>query len=173
MTSTAPEFSHDGFDRVRQHLQARGHPYPAQWLTTPARTCQEAAEALGLQTGQIAKSVIFKRKSDGRAVLVVAAGDQRVDEKKVAALVGPIGRADADFVKTQTGFSIGGVSPVAHLHPPVTLLDDTLFRFSEVWAAAGHPNGVFRCSPADLLQLTGLAAAADVAQQPQTSSPRP
>lgn len=163
MNATAPEFSHDGFDRVSQHLQALGHPHPAQWLSTPARTCQEAAEALGLQTGQIAKSVIFKRKSDGRAVLVVAAGDQRVDEKKLTALVGPIGRADADFVKAQTGFSIGGVSPVAHLNPPVTVVDDTLFRFEEVWAAAGHPNGVFRCSPQALLRLTG-APAVDVAQ---------
>jgi prolyl-tRNA editing enzyme YbaK/EbsC (Cys-tRNA(Pro) deacylase) len=172
MTITAPEPSHDGFDRVCQHLQAQGHAHPAQWLHTPARTCQEAAEALGLQTGQIAKSVIFKRKSDNRAVLVVASGDQRVDEKKVAALVGPIGRADADFVKAQTGFSIGGVSPVAHLHPPVTLVDDTLFRFNEVWAAAGHPNGVFRCSPQDLLRLTG-APSADVAQKAQAAQPSP
>lgn len=172
MTTTTPEFSHEGFDRVSQHLQAQGHPHPAQWLNTPARTCQEAAEALGLQTGQIAKSVIFKRKSDGRAVLVVAAGDQRVDEKKVAALVGPIGRADADFVKTQTGFSIGGVSPVAHLHAPVTVVDDTLFRFTEVWAAAGHPNGVFRCTPQDLLRLTG-APSADVAQQTQAAPSKP
>jgi len=172
MPSTTSEISHEGFDRVSQHLQAQAHPHPAQWLNTPARTCQEAAEALGLQTGQIAKSVIFKRKSDGRAVLVVAAGDQRVDEKKVAALVGPIGRADADFVKAQTGFSIGGVSPVAHLHPPVTLVDDTLFRFTEVWAAAGHPNGVFRCTPQDVLRLTG-AAAVDVIQQAQAATPHP
>lgn len=164
-SSTAVPTSHEGFDRVRQVLAEKGHGAAPQWLDRPARTCQEAAEALGLQTGQIAKSVIFRRRSDGRTVLVVAAGDQRVDEKKVSALVGPIGRADAEFVKTQTGFSIGGVSPVGHLQPPVTLVDQSLFRFDEVWAAAGHPYGVFPCSPQALLQLTG-APAADVAQMP-------
>jgi prolyl-tRNA editing enzyme YbaK/EbsC (Cys-tRNA(Pro) deacylase) len=96
-------------------------------------------------------------------VLVVTSGDRRVDEKKVSALVGKIGRADADFVKAQTGFTIGGVSPVAHLKPPVTLLDQDLWRFDEVWAAAGHPHGVFRLQPEDLKRLTG-APLADVAQ---------
>jgi prolyl-tRNA editing enzyme YbaK/EbsC (Cys-tRNA(Pro) deacylase) len=90
--------------------------------------------------GQIAKSVIFKRKEDGVAVLVVTSGDRRVDEKKVSALVGKVGRADADFVKAQTGFTIGGVSPVAHLNPPVTLLDQDLWRFEDGvgggWASA-------------------------------------
>jgi prolyl-tRNA editing enzyme YbaK/EbsC (Cys-tRNA(Pro) deacylase) len=115
--------------------------------------------------GQIAKSVIFKLRAVERAVLVVTSGDRRVDEKKVAALVGPVGRADAEFVKAQTGFSIGGVSPVAHLNPPLTLIDRDLFRFDEIWAAAGHPNGVFRLSPQQLENLTG-APVADVVQQP-------
>jgi prolyl-tRNA editing enzyme YbaK/EbsC (Cys-tRNA(Pro) deacylase) len=117
-------------------------------------------------TGQIAKSVIFRRKADGVAVLVVTSGDKRVDEKKVAAHVGPIGRADAEFVKARTGFSIGGVSPVGHATPPVTLIDRELFRFDEVWAAAGHPHGVFRLRPADLTHLTGGAPIADVVQHP-------
>lgn len=135
------------------------------WLDVPARTCQEAAAALGLpHTGQIAKSVIFRRKADGAAVLVVTSGDHRVDEKKVAAHVGPIGRADAEFVKVRTGFSIGGVSPVGHTTPPVTLIDRELFRFEEVWAAAGHPHGVFRLRPADLAHLTDGAPVADVVQ---------
>ena len=77
--------------------------------------------------------------------------------------MGPIGRADAAFVKQQTGFSIGGVSPVAHAQPPVVLVDRDLFRFGEIWAAAGHPNGVFQLSPDQLLALTG-APAADVAE---------
>eukprot|EP01032_Pedospumella_encystans_P009720 gene9720-11425_t len=132
-------------------------------LDGAARTAQEAADGLGVQLGQIAKSVIFKRKEDGVAVLVVTSGDRRVDEKKVAALVGKIGRADADFVKAHTGFTIGGVSPVAHLSPPVTLLDQDLWRFEEVWAAAGHPHGVFRLRPQDLPNLT-QASPVDVVQ---------
>ncbi len=113
--------------------------------------------------GQIAKSIIFRRKEDDAAVLVITSGDRRVDEKKVAALVGRIGRADADFVKASTGFTIGGVSPVAHASPPVTLIDRELYRFSEIWAAAGHPHGVFQLTPADLEHLTG-APVADVVQ---------
>ena len=132
-------------------------------LDGAARTAQEAADGLGVQLGQIAKSVIFKRKQDGVAVLVVTSGDRRVDEKKVSALVGKVGRADADFVKALTGFSIGGVSPVAHLNPPVTLLDQDLWRFEVVWAAAGHPHGVFQLQPEDLKRLTG-APVVDVVQ---------
>jgi prolyl-tRNA editing enzyme YbaK/EbsC (Cys-tRNA(Pro) deacylase) len=132
-------------------------------LDGAARTAQEAADGLGVLLGQIAKSVIFKRKEDGVAVLVVTSGDRRVDEKKVSALVGKVGRADADFVKVQTGFTIGGVSPVAHLNPPVTLLDQDLWRFEVVWAAAGHPHGVFQLQPEDLKRLTG-APVVDVVQ---------
>lgn len=164
---------HEGFAHVSRWLQAQGHPHAPTWLHTPARTCEEAAAALGLpHTGQIAKSVIFRRKADSLPVLVVASGDKRVDEKKVTALVGAIGRADADFVKLRTGFSIGGVAPVAHSHPPVTLIDQELFRFTEVWAAAGHPHGVFRLSPAELQRLTG-APVADVVQQPATPAAQP
>ena len=151
----------EGFRRVAQVLGERGHPHAPLWLEVSARTCAEAAEALGVAVGQIAKSVIFRRRADEVAVLVVTSGDRRVDEKKVAAQVGPIGRADADFVKARTGFSIGGVSPVGHANPPVVLVDRDLFRFEEIWAAAGHPNGVFKLAPDELLALTG-APAADV-----------
>jgi len=153
----------EGVERVARALQALGHAHAPQMLDGSARTAQEAADVLGVQLGQIAKSVIFRRKEDGVAVLVVTSGDRRVDEKKVSALVGKVGRADADFVKSQTGFSIGGVSPLAHLNPPVTLLDAQLWRFDEVWAAAGHPHGVFRLTPDDLLRLTG-APQADVVE---------
>jgi prolyl-tRNA editing enzyme YbaK/EbsC (Cys-tRNA(Pro) deacylase) len=156
----------EGLQRVAQALQAAGHPHLPVMLDGAARTAQEAADGLGVQLGQIAKSVIFKRKEDGVAVLVVTSGDRRVDEKKVSALVGKIGRADADFVKAQTGFSIGGVSPVAHLHPPVTLLDQDLWRFEDIWAAAGHPHGVFRLHPEDLKRLTA-APVAEVVQSQQ------
>jgi len=153
----------EGFVRVSQALAQQSHPHAPVWLDVPARTSQEAASALGVAVGQIAKSVIFRRRADDVAVLVVTSGDRRVDEKRVAAHTGPLGRADADFVKSRTGFSIGGVAPLAHSTPVVTLIDRDLFRFAEIWAAAGHPNGVFRLSPDDLVRLTG-APVADVVQ---------
>ncbi|MCK6416388.1 MAG: YbaK/EbsC family protein [Giesbergeria sp.] len=154
-----------GVQRVAQVLQALGHPHGPHMLDDAARTAQQAADALGVQLGQIAKSIIFRRKQDDAAVLVITSGDRRVDEKKVAALVGKIGRADAEFVKERTGFSIGGVSPVGHATPPVTLIDRDLLRFDVVWAAAGHPHGVFPLHPADLERLTG-APVVDVVQEP-------
>ncbi|MFN4031528.1 MAG: YbaK/EbsC family protein [Acidovorax temperans] len=160
----------DGVQRVAAALQEKGHPHAPRMLDNSARTAQEAADALGIAVGQIAKSIIFRRKSDDAAVLVVTSGDRRVDEKKVEAHVGKVGRADADFVKSRTGFSIGGVSPVAHATPPVTLIDQDLLRFDVVWAAAGHPNGVFPLHPSDLQRLTG-APVVDVVQAsaPQAS----
>jgi prolyl-tRNA editing enzyme YbaK/EbsC (Cys-tRNA(Pro) deacylase) len=131
-------------------------------LDDACRTAQQAADALGISVAQIAKSIVFRRKSDEAAVLVVTSGDKRVDEKKVEALVGgKLGRADADFVKRTTGFSIGGVSPFAHATAPVMLIDRELFRFDEVWAAAGHPHAVVQLRPQELEALTG-APVADV-----------
>lgn len=155
----------DGVQRVAAALQAQGHPHAPLMLDDAARTAQQAADALGIAVGQIAKSIIFRRKSDDLAVLVVTSGDQRVDEKKVEALVGPLGRADAAFVKAKTGFSIGGVPPIAHATASVTLIDQELFRFQEIWAAAGHPHGVFQLRPQDLARMSG-APVADVVQAP-------
>ena len=111
----------EGFRRVSAQLAAQGHTHAPVFLDVAARTSQEAADALGVAVGQIAKSVIFRRRADDVAVLVVTSGDRRVDEKKVAAVVGALRRADAAFVKARTGFSIGGVAPLAHaraLAPP-------------------------------------------------------
>lgn len=148
-----------GVRRVTEALVAAGHPHTPVMLDDAARTAQQAADALGVALGQIAKSIIFRRKSDDAAVLVITSGDLRVDERKVQSVVcadgAKLGRADADFVKAKTGYSIGGVSPVAHATAPVTLIDEQLFRFDEIWAAAGHPHGVFRLAPADLRRLTG------------------
>jgi len=166
MTDVADEKGSDrpeGFRRVTAALAAQRHEHAPIFLEVAARTAQEAAEALGVGVGQIAKSVVFRRKQDEAAVLVVTSGDKRVDERKVAALVGAIGRADADFVKAKTGFTIGGVSPLAHATPVVTLIDRELFRFDRVWAAAGHPHGVFPMTPAELEKLTG-APVHDVVQ---------
>jgi prolyl-tRNA editing enzyme YbaK/EbsC (Cys-tRNA(Pro) deacylase) len=153
----------EGFRHVCQVLAGLGHAHAPVWLEVAARTSAQAAQALGVSVGQIAKSVIFRRGEDGAAVLVVASGDRRVDEAKVAARLGAIGRADADFVKQATGFSIGGVAPLGHRTPVHTLIDRELFRFDAIWAAAGHPNGVFRLAPGDLERFTG-APVADVTQ---------
>ncbi|MBO9516230.1 MAG: YbaK/EbsC family protein [Variovorax sp.] len=151
----------EGVQRVARVLQDKGHPHAPRMLDDAARTAQQAADALGIELGQIAKSIVFRRKSDERAVLVVTSGDRRVDEKKVEVLVGKLGRADAEFVKSRTGFSIGGVSPFAHATEPVMLIDRELFRFDEIWAAAGHPHAVVCLRPQDLEGLTG-APVADV-----------
>ncbi|MCV2369218.1 YbaK/EbsC family protein [Roseateles oligotrophus] len=158
----------DGFIRVQAALAEACHAHAPEWLEVAARTSQEAADALGVSLGQIAKSVVFKRKSDEAAVLVIASGDKRVDEKKLVPHAGPLGRADADYVKARTGFSIGGVSPLGFLPAadapqPLLFIDQELFRFEVIWAAAGHPNGVFKMSPAELTALTG-APVIDVVQ---------
>lgn len=150
----------EGVQRVARLLQHRGHPHAPRMLDGACRTAQQAADALGISVAQIAKSIVFRRKSDEAAVLVVTSGDKRVDEKKVEALVGgKLGRADADFVKRTTGFSIGGVSPFAHATVPVMLIDCELFRFDEVWAAAGHPHAVVQLRPQELEALTGAPVA--------------
>lgn len=165
MGSADTQMLPDGVQRVAAALLAQGHPHAPVMLDAAARTAQQAADGLGVALGQIAKSIIFRRKSDDAAVLVVTSGDKRVDEKKVAAVVGTLGRADASFVKSKTGFSIGGVAPIAHATPCVTLIDQELFRFEEIWAAAGNPHAVFKLRPQDLLALSG-APVADVVPTP-------
>lgn len=155
----------DGVRRVAELLQSKGHAHAPVMLDGAARTAQQAADALGVAVAQIAKSIIFRRLDDDMAVLVVTSGDQRVDEKKVTALVGLVGRADAAFVKARTGFSIGGVAPLAHAEACVTLIDQELFRFEEIWAAAGHPHAVFKLSPQDLADLSD-APVANVVVEP-------
>lgn len=154
---------------LRQH----GHPHAPVWLDVAARTAAEAAAALGVAVGQIAKSVVFRREADGVAVLVVTSGDRRVDERKVAARIGPIGRASAAFVREHTGFVIGGVAPVAHARAPVTLLDGDLWRFDRIWAAAGHPNAVFPLTPDELGRLSPGAPVADVVERPAVAVASP
>ncbi|HVI76094.1 MAG TPA: YbaK/EbsC family protein, partial [Anaeromyxobacteraceae bacterium] len=99
---------------------------------------------------------VFRARQSGRAVLVVASGAHRVDEKRIEALVGePIGKADADFVREQTGFAIGGVPPLGHAREPVAIVDEELLKLERIWAAAGHPNAVFGLTPAELVAMTG------------------
>ena len=120
------------------------------------RASAEAALACGCEVGQIAKSLIFKTKQSHKPVLIIASGANRVNEKKIAALVGEnFDRADADFVRERTGYAIGGVPPVGHSEQLLTFVDEDLLHYSEIWAAAGTPNAVFKLTPADLLKMTG------------------
>jgi prolyl-tRNA editing enzyme YbaK/EbsC (Cys-tRNA(Pro) deacylase) len=120
------------------------------------RTAADAAAAVGCGVAQIAKSLIFRATHSHRPVLVIASGGNRVDPAKVAALIGEsVSRADADFVREATGFAIGGVPPVGHERQPLVLIDADLAQYSEIWAAAGTPNAVFRLKPAELVKLTG------------------
>ena len=130
----------------------------------PTRTSAEAAVAIGCTVAEIAKSIVFRGAHSGQAVIVVASGDNRVSETKVAEQVGePLARADAEFVRAATGYAIGGVAPVGHAQPVKLLLDADLRRFAIVWAAAGTPFSVFPVTPDQLRRLTG-ADWADVRQ---------
>jgi prolyl-tRNA editing enzyme YbaK/EbsC (Cys-tRNA(Pro) deacylase) len=149
------EFSSPTVRRVQEALQALGLGHEIVDLGLSARTAADAASAVGCRVDQIVKSLVFRLRESGRPLLVVTSGAHRVDEAKVGALVGePLERADAAFVRAQTGFAIGGVAPIGHTGPVVTLIDEHLLAFPEIWAAAGHPNMVFRLTPADLVTMT-------------------
>ena len=132
-----------------------GSDYEVQEFELPTRTVAEAAAAIGCEEAQIAKSLVFRSGSD-RPVLVVVCGTNRVETTKVAVIVGEkITRADPGFVRERSGYAIGGVPPLGHRSLPVTVLDQNLAVFNEIWAAAGTPNAVFRLTPSDLQTLTG------------------
>ncbi len=140
---------------------ALGPGYQVLEFDAGTRTAAEAAAAIGCEVAEIAKSLIFRAEPSARAVLVIASGVNRVDERKVGEIVGEkIVRADADFVRLKTGFAIGGVPPLGHAEPLVTLIDESLRAFETIWAAAGTPNAVFRLTPTDLERLTGGSVAA-------------
>ena len=142
--------------RVQDALVALGLESRVLELSIAARTSQQAADALGIEVGQIAKSLIFRAARSGRAVLVIAAGDRRVDEAKIATRLGePIERAAPEFVRAHSSFAIGGVAPVAHAQPMVTFVDASLRRFDVVWAAGGTPHCVFPIRPDDLVRVCG------------------
>lgn len=118
------------------------------------RTAADAAQAIGCTVAQIAKSIIFRGAASGKGILVITSGANRVNEKRIAQHVGEaLGKADADFVRAKTGFVIGGVPPLAHAEPLVTLYDEDLWQFDDIWAAAGTPSTVFRLTPNDLLRM--------------------
>jgi prolyl-tRNA editing enzyme YbaK/EbsC (Cys-tRNA(Pro) deacylase) len=143
-------------ERVRQALVALGHAPDIREFGETTRTSADAAAAIGCTVGQIAKSVVFRAAGSNRAVLIIASGANRVNEKLVADALGErIVKADAAFVRGKTGFAIGGVAPVGHTEAPVVIIDADLLQYAEIWAAAGTPNAVFRLTPAALVAMTG------------------
>ena len=150
--------------RVREILDALGLELEIRILPDAVRTARAAADALGCDVGQIANSLIFRDLDADRAVLIMCAGDRRVDLARAGAATGlRLGKADAGFVRAATGFAIGGVPPVAHAQPLTTLLDRSLQRHTEIWAAAGTPESIFRMTPDELARMTG-GAWVDVAE---------
>ena len=141
--------------KIQDILLARGFNLQVVEFEHTTRTSAEAAHAVGCDVGQIAKSLIFKGKQSGKAILIIASGANRVDEKKIKAIVGEkVEKPDADFVREQTGFVIGGVPPLGHAQKLETLIDEDLLKFDEIWGAAGTPNAVFKLAPQDLVKMT-------------------
>lgn len=142
--------------RVADTLATHALPDKIIILEQLATTAQMAADALSVEVGQIVKSLCFAGKESGKPYLLLVSGANRVHERRLGRLLGEkLVRADADFVKQATGFSIGGVSPFAHPAPLNIVFDEDLLNFDTVWAAAGNPRSVFQITPADLLRTTG------------------
>jgi len=141
--------------KVQEELKKYDFELKVKELSASTRTAQEAADAIGCTVAQIAKSLVFKGKETKLPILIITSGINRVSEKNVAVIIGEkLLRADADFVFEKTGFKIGGVPPVGHKTPPITLIDEDLLKFDEIWAAAGTPNAVFMLSPDILKKIT-------------------
>jgi len=142
--------------KVQDVLKALGFANQVVELKVTTRTSADAAQAVGCQVEQIAKSIIFKGKQTQKPILVIASGPNRVNEKRIEELISePLGKADADYVRKHTGFVIGGVPPIGHLEKLEIFIDEDLLKLDEIWAAAGSPNAVFKLAPSELIKMTG------------------
>lgn len=147
-------------NRVQRALEEAGVTVEVLEMSEGTRTAAAAAEAAGCHLDQIAKSIIFRAETSGEAVLFVTAGGNLVDAEKASAVVGEVlGKADANLIRAQTGFAIGGVSPVGHLSPIRAWYDPRLLDFDVVYAAAGTPRHIFAIDPTVLVGLAGAQAA--------------
>ncbi|MCB1331205.1 MAG: YbaK/EbsC family protein [Maritimibacter sp.] len=142
--------------RVRRALEDAGLAAEILEMPGSTRTAEEAATAAGCALDQIAKSIIFRGEADGHVVLFLTAGGNRVDAAKASALAGEaLGKADANLIRAETGFAIGGVAPIGHLNPIRAWCDPRLLDFDRVWAAAGTPRHIFAADPRDIVRLSG------------------
>src|SRR6516165_3227559 len=142
--------------RVQDALKALDVASQVVELPASTRTASEAAQAIGCRVEQIAKSLVFRGMSTNRPLLVLVSGANRVDEERLGELIAEgVAKADADYVRRRTGYAIGGVPPVGHGESLVCLIDEDLFQYDTIWAAAGTPRAVFRLTPVDLQRITG------------------
>ena len=146
--------------RVQQALADGGVTAEVIEMADGTRTAADAAAACGCAIDQIAKSIIFRGETSSAALLFITAGGNQVDATKASALAAePLGKADADLIRAQTGFAIGGVAPLGHLNPIGAWIDPRLSDFTQVYAAGGTPRHVFPIAPADLIRLSGATPA--------------
>lgn len=141
--------------KVQNVLNEFGFELNVVELSDSTRTAQEAANTIGCTVSQIAKSLIFKGKTSQKPILIIASGTNRVNEKVIKEHIGEkLQKADADFVLEHTGFAIGGIPPIGHKDSIITLIDEDLMQYDEIWAAAGTPNAVFKLTPKILVEIT-------------------
>jgi prolyl-tRNA editing enzyme YbaK/EbsC (Cys-tRNA(Pro) deacylase) len=141
--------------RFQELLVSLGTDLQVIELPSTTRTAADAAKAVGCSVEQIAKSILFRTRNDKKPVMVVASGVNRVNEARVAEFLGePIEKADANYVREKTGFSIGGVPPIGHPEPIIIIIDEDLLTLDEIWAAAGTPNSVFKLNATNLVEMT-------------------
>ena len=146
--------------RVKAALEAANLDVKIMETSSDTRTAQQAADVAGCHVDQIAKSIIFKGEQSGTAILFLTAGGNRVDADKASKVAGePLGKANAALIRAQTGFAIGGVSPLGHLNPIKAYLDPRLTQFDTIWAAAGTPHHIFPVAPDQLIKVTGAQRA--------------
>ncbi|MDA7946238.1 MAG: YbaK/EbsC family protein [Hyphomicrobiaceae bacterium] len=142
--------------RFIEGAKARGVDVTVRVMDNSTRTAEDAAKACGCTVDRIVKSLVFQGADTGNPYLLLVSGPNRVNEKGVAAIIGEeLERPDADFVRETTGYSIGGIPPLAHTTPLATYMDKDLLAFETVWAAAGTPKAVFEVDPARLRETTG------------------
>ncbi len=141
--------------KVEKALKAHGLECQVLNMEETTRSAQDAANSLGCRVEQIVKSLVFMTKKTKKPILVIASGANRVNTKKIRNLLSePIKMADPDFVRAKTGFAVGGVPPLGHSNPLATFIDEDLLKYSEIWAAAGTSNTMFKLSPDDLQKIT-------------------
>ena len=141
--------------RVQSALSAHDIDSEVLELTKTTATAQQAAEAVGCRVSQIVKSLVFMGKKSGKLFLLLVSGSNRVDTKKVSAVVAEaVKMAPPEYVHQKTGFAVGGVPPIGHLEKMDTLVDDDLLQFDALWAAAGTSHTLFKLSAKELVKIT-------------------